>query len=902
MSRLRPFQHQKEAFDIIVRQRAALYLIAGTASGKTLAVALPLFHLLKTGEIKRVLFMYPTLALLDDQYGVMSRLADITGVDVAHIRGGMKRQEILHALNKQVILATPDAIYWFFRKNIKYSSLLIYGLAQVDAFVLDEAHLFNGLSLRNLKHLKERIQALASTLGHSPAWHVLTATPHHELYALTTSGIEVRGKSKCGAVGLTLLEPQEDITRGRAAMVEAVDDAVSAGARKILLVFNSAAAAHSTFDRYTSGNAPLSPALQRQFGRVRWGKMWQWLQDMGVEETTQRDISNAFYSEVEVPLVDLVAAGSIRIRGTTLMAALTRIIQEQTELLLSILKSSNQTEWAKQVQKELGQGGIAARIWRLLVKSQCDSSEKCIYQVEQWIYERITYLEELWSDDVNITTPNAPELVDHLEEAGFSLAIAQAIHKQLLRLVSVNGRALQQWNQIPDSLYHRPVSLDWMMDQINDLDELAYCRDDLLADPQALKELEISIDYVRLWRKTDIPVILYSGKMPKWERKGLIRIFDALPRAILISTSAIEVGVDFDADLLVTEECPGPDLLQRFGRVGRREDTPGQVKLQVHNHSAFSRLRQQLDENPNPSREEFGRIINTIFPPRQYLSGSTFLDATHWLINEQLGHIGNRLNRQMFDGSVEQLAGQIRAAGLDFAFGLRGTMPQLSLRNGVTVDPFYGLKKIPNEKLTPSDSPFEVAKADIYYSSFIYQQSEWDIGVDWRKTLARSQALFFFYKDEWHMCAGPAIADIYFETLRDSRFERLLEQQLDFIEVLSEAPPGHPLVRIRQALPLHGTNRKNLVLGYGDVYMKRWHRRDGISVEITDNLGNPVRLQAQAWLIIAGDKAQNLRQLKEMGFYDIEELIIDEIDTNLVVLEAIVGACFSLYRSWPDAV
>lgn len=84
--------------------------------------------------------------------------------------------------------------------------------------------------------------------------------------------------------------------------------------------------------------------------------------------------------------------------------------------------------------------------------------------------------------------------------------------------------------------------------------------------------------------------------------------------------------------------------------------------------------------------------------------------------------------------------------------------------------------------------------------------------------------------------------------------------------------------------------------------MKRWHRRDGISVEITDNLGNPVRLQAQAWLIIAGDKAQNLRQLKEMGFYDIEELIIDEIDTNLVVLEAIVGACFSLYRSWPDAV
>lgn len=149
-----PFDHQIHTFKEILSDRQ-VYLVAGTASGKTLAIGAPLFHKLECRKTQKVLIMYPTIALLEDQIRIMRNLADVTGLgdEIGHIQGGMSRSQLIHNLNKRVILATPDEIYWFFRKNVKYNSLLIYGLCQVDEFILDEAHLFNGLMLRNFEHL-----------------------------------------------------------------------------------------------------------------------------------------------------------------------------------------------------------------------------------------------------------------------------------------------------------------------------------------------------------------------------------------------------------------------------------------------------------------------------------------------------------------------------------------------------------------------------------------------------------------------------------------------------------------------------------------------------------------------------------------------------------------------------
>ncbi|MGB9880987.1 MAG: DEAD/DEAH box helicase, partial [Anaerolineae bacterium] len=241
-----PFEHQANVFNAI-EQNQEVFLVAGTASGKTLGVAVPLFYKLASGQIHKILFMYPTIALMEDQRRVMDGLAQITGLEIGQLQGGMSRIELMTALNKPVILATPDEIYWFFRKNIKYSGLLIYGLALVDEFVLDEAHLFNGLILRNLAHLKERIGLLAARLGRRPRWHVLTATPTPELRALT-KGVEVRGRSRCGDVEVSFLEPVKGYDERQHKLVGAVESALVAGAQKVLLVFNSADLAHRVFE------------------------------------------------------------------------------------------------------------------------------------------------------------------------------------------------------------------------------------------------------------------------------------------------------------------------------------------------------------------------------------------------------------------------------------------------------------------------------------------------------------------------------------------------------------------------------------------------------------------------------------------------------------------------------
>jgi len=63
--------------------------------------------------------MYPTIALMEDHRRVMDSLAQITGLEIGQLQGGFSRSELMAVLNKPVILATPDEVYWFFRKNVK---------------------------------------------------------------------------------------------------------------------------------------------------------------------------------------------------------------------------------------------------------------------------------------------------------------------------------------------------------------------------------------------------------------------------------------------------------------------------------------------------------------------------------------------------------------------------------------------------------------------------------------------------------------------------------------------------------------------------------------------------------------------------------------------------------------
>ena len=75
--------------------------------------------------------------------------------------------------------------------------------------------------------------------------------------------------------------------------------------------------------------------------------------------------------------------------------------------------------------------------------------------------------------------------------------------------------------------------------------------------------------------------------MSRNERKGLLDAFGKLSRAVLISTPAVEVGVDFAADTLITEQCDGNGFLQRFGRVGRRVGVSGKVVVLIKDGETY---------------------------------------------------------------------------------------------------------------------------------------------------------------------------------------------------------------------------------------------------------------------------------------------------------------------------
>ncbi|MGC8876496.1 CRISPR-associated helicase Cas3' [Thermus sp.] len=76
-------------------------------------------------------------------------------------------------------------------------------------------------------------------------------------------------------------------------------------------------------------------------------------------------------------------------------------------------------------------------------------------------------------------------------------------------------------------------------------------------------------------------VFLYHGRLAEGQRR---KVFEDVKRRdenqepyLLLTTPAIEVGVDLDAEVLVTTLCPPEHLLQRLGRVNRRGRSQGEA-------------------------------------------------------------------------------------------------------------------------------------------------------------------------------------------------------------------------------------------------------------------------------------------------------------------------------------
>lgn len=849
--------------------------MAGTASGKTLAVGAPLFYKLEQREIRKVLLMYPTIALLEDQKRVMRALAEATGLDeeVGQLQGGMSRSALIHNLNKRILLATPDQIYWFFRKNVKYNALLAYGLCQVDEFVLDEAHLFNGLMLRNFEHLWQRVKLLASCLNKTPRLHILTATPTAGLQKL--SGVEsIEGKSKCYDVGVEI-RPSGRFDR-RDQITNAINETLDSGQRKVLIVCNSARMVHQLFEKYRVTNVSAIPLEHRlKFGKVKLDDLTRYLIEAGVEKKSIDELNMRLAREEDAVLADLPNGTEICLSLQEVVTQATETLENQCWLVKRALRYRTQhpgETWESLLKNRPLPCRIIAAVRQRLEEATGVDEQQAV--VDEWLAATLERLSNVQSDSDPDRICCKARNFDSLAKAFVAADLDEKAASLLTRRLTFEMKADPA--QLPKrSLGHRPVFLRWLDWAVKDEEKEKVC--EAVKSGLTSGELNVELRHIGLWKNTDVPVIVYSGSMAKGAREGLINVFSELERAVLISTSAVEVGVDFHADALITEECEGNSFLQRFGRVGRHDK--GSKVIAFTSGDAYATLS-ELDRT-KISRERFSGKVIDVFPRHNYAAASKMLDAGHYLVNEQLGRIGGRLNGTPDLQKAKPMAARLRTAGIQLNFGLRSTMPQITLRDGVGRDPFYLLRYVDDDNLHPADSPFEVARAATWFTGLIFQSARFDVIVDLEETLKASQHVFLPSKDGFNIWSQPGAGSVY------------LQRTNDHFGQTGGWSKWHP---------------GNLLLLNGDIYLSRVDRETPHPEPVSDSEQNPLSIPNQTYLVLWGwtDTEETREPLEgvigwEELYHDWDRLQFEWVKA-MVVLEKTTGACFAAYRELGDYV
>lgn len=878
-----PYVHQSDAFSAIRRSKNTT-LIAGTAAGKTLAVAIPLFCGIVERSIKKVIFLYPTIALLEDQSQVMDKLAELTGLkgEIGHLQGGMSRSRLIKELNKKIILATPDEIYWFFQKNIKYNSLLIYGLCLIDAFVLDEAHLFNGLALRNLQYFFKRIFILQNEFfSREPAnLHILTATPGEGLMELN-NGMEITGKSKCGDVITTFINCSPfDKTEQ---FEERVNGAVKEGFQKILVICNSAASAHRLFlgQRKKNKKIHFSPEHYLQFGRIRKDHLMDFLIARSVKNEIIEEFEKSINRELKYYFTDFEKV-RVNIKKEEICLALKDALTKlRGQVIQSIywaykrrdaFESDQPSEEIKQVLR--GRQHSLADFFDLL----CPGGEVDYFTLKEKVAENMSRLVDEITDQVDnsglatITYPGFVELSVFL--ANFSLNLKDAVLRRFAASFSFKREDIVEKKGSFRRKHSDYIYFKWLKTYFGEHAEfiLPLILQEFSGSEDFRKQVEMN--HVSVWGNSDYPMVLYSGSMSKQSRGGLVSLFDDLEKAILISTSAVEVGVDFAADILITEECNGSSFLQRFGRVGRTGKKSA-VEVLVGGQ-VYGILSERLSGMREIYRENFSTIVRDLFGGKVHIEESDLVDSAHFMINKQLGLVGEQLNNFMYvEDKVHSLSKELIALEIMPAYGLRGNLPQITLKDeGVGKDPFYILQFINSRQLVASETPFEMARAEIYFNSLIYNEKFCRVGVDVYTTVENSRFLFLWYGDRY---------------------------------LVKKVEPARMAGLIEKLKHLKGSkyHSSSALLLYGDIYLERIYIKgeEGKQEPVTDRFDTPLIIKDQFLLVFPG--RSDMGELVKMDLAGLDEVYYD-IDRygrsfngeNLILLDIVQGGCLAVYRRW----
>lgn len=188
------YRHQAEALDLAARGES-IVLSTSTASGKSLVFQAAAAHVALSSPNARVLVLYPTKALLEDQWRRWELSLRPHGLQTRRIHGGVAMQQRLSLLREaDVLLATPDVVHaWLLREAATGDFL-----RQLRLLVLDEAHAYDGAFGSHMAFLLRRLRA-ASNVNQVIATTATLAGPEQFIEGLTGVAASAIGPDREGA-------------------------------------------------------------------------------------------------------------------------------------------------------------------------------------------------------------------------------------------------------------------------------------------------------------------------------------------------------------------------------------------------------------------------------------------------------------------------------------------------------------------------------------------------------------------------------------------------------------------------------------------------------------------------------------------------------------------------------
>ncbi|MFP4001285.1 MAG: DEAD/DEAH box helicase [Thermoplasmata archaeon] len=168
------YSHQAEAIDLFL-ENEDVCLTTGTASGKTLAYALSLAHLIKKKKRSKALLIFPTKALTRDQKEELEMIFSLLDMNVnfSIYDGDVSSEKKRKAREKaDIILTNFTGLNLYLSHHQKWASFF----EDLKAVVIDEAHHYRGLLGIHVAWIIRRLRRIVRYYDQDPGFLLCSAT------------------------------------------------------------------------------------------------------------------------------------------------------------------------------------------------------------------------------------------------------------------------------------------------------------------------------------------------------------------------------------------------------------------------------------------------------------------------------------------------------------------------------------------------------------------------------------------------------------------------------------------------------------------------------------------------------------------------------------------------------